>query len=352
MEKMVGTRLNPIHAVGLMSGTSLDGIDLAYVHFWEESHWKFHIEHTHYIPYTTSEKKELARLMEVPSPELLEAHARWGHRFGMEIQRWLTAIQRKPHFVASHGHTIFHQPDQGFTFQLGDGYALQSAIQLPVVFDFRSADVAAGGQGAPLVPFGEFHLFPNFDHFLNIGGIANGSSRRTHDMDARDISFANIWMNHSARKMGLEFDENGAGARKGNVCAELYDQLLTDSLSNSSSLSAEIASRSLGWIDAARISPEDELRTELEVMLAVFQQKWDVHGTVMVTGGGAKNTFLMERMNQTLSAQFVPASPELIDFKEALIFAFLGLQRIRNEINVFPSVTGAKIPTSGGIFLP
>ena len=119
MEKMVGTRINPIQAVGLMSGTSLDGIDLAYVHFWEEDGWKFNLQHTHYIPYSNQEKKELRHLMEVPAAELLSAHARWGHRFGQEIRSWLNNIQQTPHLIASHGHTIFHQPEKGFTFQLG-----------------------------------------------------------------------------------------------------------------------------------------------------------------------------------------------------------------------------------------
>ncbi|MEY4865992.1 MAG: hypothetical protein RLY64_246 [Bacteroidota bacterium] len=352
MEKMVGTRLNPIQAVGLMSGTSLDGIDLAYVHFWEEDGWKFNLEHTHYIPYSNPEKTELRNLMEVPSAELLSAHARWGQRFGQEIRTWLNTIQQTPHLIASHGHTIFHQPDQGFTFQLGDGYALQREVGLPVVFDFRSADVAAGGQGAPLVPFGEFHLFPTYEHFLNIGGIANGSSRGKDTMVARDISFANLWFNQSSQKRGWAFDENGEGAKQGVVCGSLYSQLLEESLSIPGSLSAELAMNSLRWIDAAGISAEDELRTELEVMVEVFRQKWNVQGTVLVTGGGAKNTFLLERMNQTLSGNFVAATPELIDFKEALVFAFLGVVRIRGEKNVFSSVTGAKFATSGGIFLP
>ena len=352
MEKMVGTRINPIQAVGLMSGTSLDGIDLAYVHFWEEDGWKFNLQHTHYIPYSNQEKKELRHLMEVPAAELLSAHARLGHRFGQEIRSWLNNIQQTPHLIASHGHTVFHQPEKGFTFQLGDGYALQREVGLPVVYDFRSADVAAGGQGAPLVPFGEFHLFPEYDHFLNIGGIANGSSRKIDSMQARDISFANMWFNHSSQKRGFEFDENGEGAKKGVVCRSLFSQLLEESLSIPGSLSAELAMSGLRWIDAAGLSPEDELRTELEVMLEVFRQKWNVEGTVLVTGGGAKNTFLLERMNQTLPANFVAAAPELIDFKEALIFAFLGLLRTRGEKNVFPSVTGAKFATSGGIFLP
>jgi len=352
MEKMVGTRINPIRGVGMMSGTSLDGIDLAYVHFWEEDGWKFSLEHTHYQTYNLAEQEELSKLMRASSADLLAAHANWGRRFGKEIHAWLQKLPQNPHFVASHGHTIFHQPDRGFTFQLGDGIALQQEVQLPVVYDFRSADVAAGGQGAPLVPFGEFHLFPEYQHFLNIGGIANGSSRMELGMHALDIGFANMWFNHSARKMQKEYDENGAGAKAGNISTDLFHQLLQLTLSLPASLSAEQSVQPLAWIDAAGISPEDELRTELEVLVEVFRQKWPIQGKVLVTGGGAKNSFLLHRLNETLSAQFVPASNDLIDFKEAIIFAFLGLLRIRNEINVFPSVTRAKFPTSGGIYLP
>jgi anhydro-N-acetylmuramic acid kinase len=352
MEKMVGTRINPIRGVGMMSGTSLDGIDLAYVHFWEEDGWKFSLEHTHYQPYNLAEQKELNKLRRASSADLLAAHAHWGRRFGKEIHAWLQKLPQKPHFVASHGHTIFHQPDRGFTFQLGDGIALQQEVQLPVVYDFRSADVAAGGQGAPLVPFGEFHLFPEYDHFLNLGGIANGSSRLGSEMQASDISFANMWFNHSAKKLGLQFDENGNEAKKGVVSQPLFEQLLTYSRSIQCSLSAELAKPSFEFIDSANISPQDELRTSLEVLLEVFRHKWPIHGKVLVTGGGAKNSFLMQRLNETQSAHFGAASPQLIDFKEALIFAFLGVLRSQEKVNVFPSVTGASYPTSGGIYLP
>jgi len=352
MEKMVGTRLNPIQAVGLMSGTSLDGIDLAYVHFWEDHGWKFDLQHTHYIPYSEDEKMELVNLMKANSVTLLKAHQSWGRKFGQEIHRWLSVIKRKPHLVASHGHTIFHQPENGFTFQLGDGYSIQKEVKLPVIFDFRSADVAAGGQGAPLVPFGEFHLFPDYEHFLNIGGIANGSSRVGSEMQARDLCFANMWFNHSAKKLGLHFDENGNEARKGVVSQPLFEQLLSYSSSINSSLSAELAKRSIESIDSANISPQDELRTTVEVLLEVFRQKWPIQGQVLVTGGGAKNAFLMQRLNETQSAHFMAAPPQLMDFKEALIFAFLGVLRSQEKVNVFPSVTGAMHPTSGGIFLP
>lgn len=350
LEKMVGTRLKPWRIVGLMSGTSLDGVDLAMVRFWHEGTWKYAVESTKYYPYSNQDRLLLKSYLNCSGVELIHAHTHWGKRFGTFIQQWLVQEQiPTPHLVASHGHTIYHQPHEGFTFQLGSGYDISETVNLPVVADFRSADVAAGGQGAPLVPFGEWHLFPEFDAFLNIGGIANGSIRQPDGMQAMDLCFANMWMNRSAEKMGQPFDRGGTLARMG-VCHEELKTKLSDALlQTSKSLSVELVQETWQWIDDAELSVEDELRTELEAIVDIIHRKFTASGNILVTGGGAHHTFLMERLNTSNHQKFTAGSSELIDFKEAIIFAFLGLMRWLDQPNVFPQVTGARHAVKGGI---
>ena len=342
--------MNSYRVVGLMSGTSLDGVDLALCTFrHEKGGWKFKIEDAKTIPYSFREKGNLALMPVMSVQDFISDHAGYGKFLGGLVKKFLG--NRSADFVASHGHTIFHQPSEHFTFQAGDGAALSAACGLPVVCDFRSVDIALGGQGAPLVPLGDKILFSEYDYCLNLGGIANISFEKKGKRVAFDICPVNIILNHLSLGKGKSFDKDGRIAMKGSVKKNLLSKL------NSVSYYRRSFPKSLGREDIEKnffpiLNPntemtEDKLRTFCE-HIAVQIGSVTGTGRMLVTGGGAYNSFLIERIRSCSNAEIVIPSKEIIEFKEALIFAFLGLRRWRNEINCLSSVTGALRDSSGG----
>lgn len=347
--------------IGLMSGTSLDGLDVAYCQFLKkDDQWIFSIERAQTIKYAPSWQKALANAHKLSAEKLLQLHAAYGKFLGEQVKAFkYTHKLRQIDFVASHGHTIFHQPINGFIFQLGEGHALHQASGLPVICDFRSMDVAHGGQGAPLVPIGDKFLFHQYDVCLNIGGIANLSTEIKGKRIAFDCCYANMGLNYLASLKGKTFDKDGQLAAAGHVNNKLLNALSKQytSLRNTRpALSREgFEKMILPLLKNEKITVQDRLRTftesvAIEIAAAIGKGK---NQSVLLTGGGAYNSFLLYRLVELCGDDnnLVLPDDEVIKFKEALVFAFLGVLKSRNEINTLNSVTKANKNTSGGVMI-
>lgn len=344
-----------------MSGTSLDGVDIAYCTFSFDSGWAFNIEAAETISYPSSWATALKNAHTLSAEKLLALDATYGKYLGSLCKTFIKKNKIKDlHFIASHGHTIFHQPDKSFTYQLGNGNALHAETSLPIISDFRSLDVMLGGQGAPLVPVGDKLLFNEYDVCLNLGGIANLSLDHKKERIAFDISFLNMGLNYLSRKRKKKYDEGGAFASKGEINKILLSRLnkiYTALEKKRPSLGREFfESRIQPLLDNKQISTEDKLNTFTEsaaqqIVSAV--KRFGNHKTVFCTGGGAFNSFLIYRMVELAGDDitFVLAEDDVINFKEAIVFAFLGVLRIRNEANCLKSVTGASQSSSGGVMV-
>ncbi|WP_192822418.1 anhydro-N-acetylmuramic acid kinase [Rufibacter sp. LB8] len=348
------------HVIGVMSGTSLDGVDLAYCRFtYNEGNWIYKILNTETVPYSDIWEQRLAGLTEVSAVELIATDRAYGHYLGELVKAFTDRHNLQVDFVASHGHTIFHQPQLHITFQVGSGAYLAAAAGLPTVSDFRTLDIALGGQGAPLVPIGDRLLFSEYDFCLNLGGISNISQEGADKRVAFDISCCNMLLNPLAEELGLPYDKNGDNARGGQ-----FDQTLFDQLNGPAYFSAPFP-KSIGkeWADEHSLRTLQESKATVQVKLhtachhmgyqiaqAIQQHAAQKQGKVLLTGGGAFNSFLVEQIRHYLGPNFevVVPKPELVNFKEALIFAFLGVLRWRQETNCLKSVTGARHDNCGG----
>lgn len=341
--------------IGMMSGTSLDGLDIACCRFSFDQKWHWEIMESTTIAYPPSWAKRLRGLMEVDALTLSRTHVEYGHFLGQQLAKFIEKHHLEPNLVASHGHTVFHQPREGFTLQIGDGNAIAAETGLPVVFDFRSLDVALGGQGAPLVPVGDRLLFKEYDYCLNLGGIANISYEVNKQRLAYDICPVNMILNLLANKRRLPFDDSGEIASAGRVDVSLLKKL------NGLAYYQQEGVKTLGreWFVKAfqplfenySISLEDQLRTVVEhiahQITAAF--KLGPNKQVLITGGGALNTFLLARIKDLTDTTVIIPDETLIHYKEALLFAFLGVLRQRGEINCYASVTGASRDSSCGV---
>jgi anhydro-N-acetylmuramic acid kinase len=342
--------------IGVMSGTSLDGLDLAYCHITRNpDQWKYEILKAATIEYEESRKNQLNKIMLGSAMEITSANAELGSFIGKEIKKFVRANALEVDFVSSHGHTIFHQPSKGFTLQIGSGAHICAETKLPVVCDFRSLDVALGGQGAPLVPIGDKLLFSAYDYCLNLGGIANISFDQAGNRIAFDICPVNIILNDLAGKLDKPYDENGNFAAQGKVNPELLQKL------NGMEYYRTKFPKSIGreWVDKEVFPVMHSTAVSIVDKLATFCQHIAEQishvllrsgGEMLITGGGAFNNFLIGKIRETCSGKVKVVLPDkdTIMFKEALIFAFLGVLRMRNEVNCLSSVTGANRDNVGG----
>lgn len=349
--------ISKINIIGLMSGSSLDGIDLVDVDFWNDGKWHFDIIAKDNVDYDETWRHRLADAFNVRTPHatsLRQLDLEYGRFLGLVTKRFIDRYHLKPEIVASHGHTIFHRPQEHYTLQIGDGQALADECGITVINDFRTEDVLKGGQGAPLVPIGDKLLFYNYPVCLNIGGIANVSYDVDGQRIAYDICIANQTLNYLSNRMSLQYDKDGLIARSGHI----DDQLLTTL--NSHPFYTQKHPKSLGReFFEENTKPLLENRDDIADMMATFVEHIAIQigasvktmrtpSLMLITGGGAKNKYLVERIQaNTKHKVFVP-SDDIIDYKEALVFAFLGLLRSRNETNVLKSVTGAKSDSSSG----
>jgi anhydro-N-acetylmuramic acid kinase len=348
------------HAIGIMSGSSLDGVDVAYCKFnLKEKKWSFTIIKSATYPLGIW-ANILKSASDLNAQDLVAFDFDFGSFLGKIVKDFINEHSiSQIDLIASHGHTIFHHPTLGFTCQIGNGNAIAKETSHPVVTDLRSADIVAGGQGAPIVPIGDFHLFKEHAFCLNIGGIANISYKTEDEIRAFDICSANQILNFYANQKGKEYDENGVLASKGIINKTLlktlnqidyYKKKAPKSLDNSfSQKSIEIMEGNQS------LSVEDKLATYIEHMaiqinLAVEScSKKNNQQSILVTGGGAFNQYLIKRIKANSKLRVHIPSIEVINFKEAMVMAFMGVLRQRNEINCFASVTGASKNTSCGV---
>jgi len=341
--------------LGLMSGTSLDGLDIAGCSFEKKNaNWNFVVHKTLTLPYPEYWKNELRNAHQLEGFSLVELDKSFGKYMGKQINEFLTGSSVVYNLIASHGHTIYHQPEKRITFQIGDGNAIAAETGINTIFNFRSLDVALGGQGAPLVPIGDKLLFNSYDFCLNLGGFSNISYDYKNQRIAFDPSPANLPINYLMSRLNKTYDKDGETGRTGKIDKNLLNKL------NGLSYYKQRAPKSLGreWIennfipilDSCNIAIEDKLRTVYEHLAIQISKPMENFqtGKLLITGGGAHNTFLIERLRVHTKHQVIIPSKEIIDFKEAIIFAFLGVLRYRNEVNCLASVTGARKDSSGG----
>ena len=346
--------------IGIMSGTSLDGVDLAYCEFEEngDSH-TFIIGACETIEYPDSWLSELKTLPAASALDYAETHTRYGRYLGELVSNFVSRHHLEADFVASHGHTIFHNPANHFTAQIGEGAALAAACGLPVVCDFRTGDVAAGGQGAPLVPMGDQFLFPGYDYCLNLGGFANISMQMNGKRLAFDISPANIILNYFAAQKGKVYDKDGeiaAAGRKDDNLLQTLNNLGYYQMKPPKSLGREwIEKEIIPLVRLFNISTEDAACTFCEHIAMQIGAVTDNNPLkrMLITGGGAFNTYLVSRIAAHTRVQLHIPGADIVNYKEAIIFAYLGLLRMHQKPNCMASVTGASHNVSGGaIYLP
>ena len=346
--------------LGLMSGSSLDGVDIAYVNFSHDNKkWFFQIIEAGNIPYTSYWRERLSSAFNKNAEELETLDKEYGEYLGTITKKFINKYEFSPKLIASHGHTIFHRPEERYTLQIGNGQKIADMTGIMTINDFRSEDVSKGGQGAPLVPIGDKYLFADYPICLNIGGIANVSYELDGKRIAYDICMANQLLNHIANKLGLDYDNNGNIARQGAV-----DKNLLNILNDNAYYSHE-APKSLGReffednqrhiIDNINIDIKDILATATEHIAQQITSATNhlEKSKILITGGGAKNNYLVERISALSKHEAVIPDTMIIDYKEALIFAFLGVLKMEGKINVLSSVTGASSDSSSGnICLP
>lgn len=345
------------HAIGLMSGTSLDGLDLCFAKFTKENNvWNYEILQAETLPYSDLWTEKLQNSINLKAEELLELNSKFGFFLAKKTQEFIEKNSLKNiDVIASHGHTVFHQPEKKYTLQIGDGRAIKILTKIPVVYDFRTQDVFLGGNGAPLVPIGDELLFSEVDACLNLGGFSNISFNKKGKRIAFDICPVNIVFNYFTKYLGKNFDENGEFAKKGKVNSGILEML------NSLKFYHQNPPKSLGieWVNEFIFpklrteSPENNLATFTEhvaFQISEIFKKEDLK-RVLCTGGGTYNTYLLERIRHFSETEIIVPEKKVIDYKEALIFAFMGVLKINNEINVLSSATGSSEDHITGILV-
>lgn len=343
--------------IGVMSGTSLDGVDLSHIVFTVKNNkWEFKILESETISYDSNWINSLKSAVDYSTNKLEKLNQEYTTLLANIISSFIQKNNiENLDAVCSHGHTILHQPQNGFTLQIGNLPEIASLINQTVVCDFRVQDVQLGGQGAPLVPIGDRILFSEYDYCMNLGGFSNISFEEKNQRIAFDISPVNTVLNYYANQFGLNFDDKGKISKNGNTNEALLKQL------NDLDFYKKTHPKSLGFefvketilpiIESFKITIEDKLCTFTEhVALQIAKALPTKTGSILITGGGAYNDFLIERIQYHLpKINIIIPNLKILEFKEALIFALLGVLKLRNETNVLSSVTGAKYDHSSGI---
>jgi Predicted molecular chaperone distantly related to HSP70-fold metalloproteases len=346
--------------IGLMSGSSMDGVDLVLVRFKDdEEKYDFEILDAETIQYSKEWKYKLSNAFSSDPEQIAKLDLEYGKYLGTLIQKFSEKHHGAIDFVASHGHTVFHKPEIGYTLQIGNGETMAKTCKLKIINDFRTEDVSIGGQGAPLVPIGDELLFHDYGICLNIGGIANLSFNSQGKRIAYDICIANQSLNYMASKIGFSFDKDGEISRSGKTIIEDLMRLNQHDyykITGPKSLGREFFEQvQKPLIEASQNKIEDLLCTFTEhIAQQIANTTENIEQTKMlITGGGAYNQYLLERIKHHTKHNVVVPQKNIIDYKEALIFAFLGLLKLENRTNVLASVTGApRDSSSGKIWMP
>ena len=348
------------HVLGVMSGTSLDGIDLAEIHFTfsSETGWSFSFGSLETVAYSKTWRLRLKEAVSFSEEQLQQLNTDYTKLLSEVINTFIASNNIKDlDAVCSHGHTILHQPENGFTLQIGNLPEIAQQINQTVVCDFRVADVALGGQGAPLVPIGDKLLFGDYDYCLNLGGFANCSFERDGERIAYDICPVNIVLNPLAEAYGKPYDDGGTMARQGKFSLTLSSALREIPFYKQrppKSLGLEwVQNNFLPILNDSRFGDPYKLRTVTDHIASVIAKQFQKGSIVLVTGGGAYNIYLLEKIKQSKDVTLVVPEGSMIEYKEALIFGLLGVLKLRDDINCLATVTGAKRDhSSGKIYAP
>ncbi len=344
-----------IPVIGLMSGTSLDGLDICLAEFTESKKgWIFEITEATTIAYPQELEERLRNAMNTSAYALMKLDVDLGRWMGERVKEFLINTNSSTALIGSHGHTVFHDPINGFSTQIGSGAHIAAIASVPCVCNFRVSDIARGGQGAPLVPIGDDLLFGEFTFCLNLGGFSNISFRRAGERVAFDICPVNIILNHLSRLEGKPFDHDGNFGQQGEVFEPILNEL------NELPYYEDIRPKSLGkeWFESSflpvvnryEIASANKFRTVYEhiaIQIAKVLSNRQIDN-VLVTGGGAKNTFLIDLLKKNTSCNIQIPLQQVVDFKEALIFGFLALLYIKGIPNCLGSATGASSNSIGG----
>jgi len=362
-------------AIGLMSGSSLDGLDIAFVSFEEiRGNWTFDLRHQKCVPYSRQLKERLAHAAALTPREFVQLDHDLGIFIGQEVKLFIEQYQleHQVQLIVNHGHTIFHEPAMGITTQIGSAAAIAAINGINVIDQLRSLDVALGGQGAPLVPMGEKLLFPAYNSFLNLGGIANisfhnnQSGQNPQPLQAFDVTVANQALNYLARQEGSDFDKEGAIAETGQISTQLLSQL-NKLPYYSAAAPKSLANQFFGTViqpilDGSMLRTADKLRTVVEHIAsqvayaagAAFVAATEAEKKILITGGGAHNTFLTRRIEAAIAPydiQATVADSDIIDYKEAIIMALLGILRWREENTVLENTGASRLSIGGAVWI-
>jgi anhydro-N-acetylmuramic acid kinase len=349
------------NVLGIMSGSSMDGLDIALCKISTDGHqFSYQIEQSETFDYPEKWRIRLSQLRKADSIAYAKTDVFYGHYIGQLINQFIEKNQIKVDLIASHGHTVFHYPEEKITRQVGDGASISAITNLPVVSDFRSMDVAKGGQGAPLVAIGDELLFNEYDYCLNLGGFANISGKVGPYRVSFDICPANIILNRTARDLNLDYDKDGEIAARGAINYTLLDHLNQIDYYKKpfpKSLNRDWINSELWQIvkDGEKLTPEDKMKTfvdhigiQIANSIDYLSQKNSTGKKVLVTGGGAFNITLMDYIKTHSDAEFILPNEKLIQYKESLIFALMGVLRINNQTNIFKTYTGASSDSISG----
>ncbi len=337
-----------------MSGTSLDGVDIVFASFCQNgANWSFKINYGETYSYTSKILNSLKHSQYLSGIELTMLNVEYGKFLGNLVNEFINKNNIVPDFIASHGYTVFHEPTKGFTLQIGSGAEIAAITGIKTICDFRTTDVALKGQGAPLVPIGDMLLFEKYVACLNLGGFSNISYEQNGTREAFDICPVNYVFNYLAEKLDKEFDKDGEIAQKGNVLPFLFDKLNSIEYylqKPPKSLGREFVENNIFPLFKEDYYVQDIMRTYSEhsaLQISLIINKLE-KGEVLVTGGGAYNTFLIKKLKELTNSQIIIPDKGTIDFKEALLFAFLGVLRLENIPNCIKTVTGAERDNIGG----
>ena len=341
-----------------MSGTSLDGLDICFVSFKKSNYSKYNIINSKTYSYNEKWIEKLKNSIFLNKQELKKIDIEYGTLISNYLKEFISEFSiDKIDLISSHGHTVFHEPNKGKTLQIGDGKTINKIVKTDVVCDFRTQDVEYKGQGAPLVPIGDLDLFSNYKFCLNLGGFSNVSIKDNNKIKAFDICPVNTVLNHYSKKMGYTFDQDGVLSKKGTVNLDLLNQLNQMSFYNKlgpKSLGIEfVKSKVIPLIDSHILNPKDILRTYIEHISDQISKSIGSYfnDRILISGGGTYNNTLIDSIKTKVKSKVIIPDSQIIDYKEALIFAYMGLLKSKEKINCLKSVTGAiKDHSSGKIF--
>ena len=344
---------NSINIIGLMSGTSVDGLDICYVSFDNHDPSKYEIIDCDTIDYDDNLKTKLKNIIKLDNDQIKQIDKEFGEFIGLNVLKFIKKnTLYKADLISSHGHTVFHEPEFNKTLQIGNGEIINKITKIKTVNNFREQDIQLGGQGAPLVPIGDKLLFDDYKYCLNLGGFTNISVKDSRTIFAYDICPLNTVLNHYANKLGYECDLGGKLSKKGVINIDLFNELNDLDYYKKSypkSLGLEFVIDNIFPItEKYKIKEVDILATYIEHASFQIKRNIDNGSKVLLTGGGTFNNNLIKALNHDSKINFIIPDKTIINYKESLIFALLGYLKINGKVNCLRSVTGASNDHSSG----